>query len=293
VTYFLQILVSGLLIGCIYGMAALGFTIVFNATRVINFANGEFLMLGGMAVAAMAGAEASGWGTLAAVLSASALALLVGVLMQVLAFDRAKSRDLQMLVMLTIGITLMLRGAASLLFGRSVNFVNDFGGFPEIAAGGVFIPPQGLWIALVMLAVSAGLWLLFSRTTLGKAMQAASMEPRAAALCGIEPRRMALLAFAIAGLIGGLAGALLVPLLPPFYENGIALGLKGFAAAIAGGLGNPWGALLGGLAIGLVESVSAGYGASGYKDAVSFLLLVAILIVRPAGLLGKLQVRRV
>jgi len=250
VTYFQQILISGLLIGCIYGMAALGFTIVFNAT-------------------------------------------LVGVLMQVLAFDRSKSRDLQMLVMLTIGITLMLRGAASLFFGRSVNFVNDFGGFPELAAGGVFIPPQGLWIALVMVAVSGGLWVLFSRTTIGKAMQAASMEPRAAALCGIEPRRMALLAFALAGLIGGLAGALMAPLAPPFYENGIALGLKGFAAAIAGGLGNPLGAVLGGLLIGVVESVSAGYGASGYKDAVSFLLLVAILIVRPAGLLGKLQIKRV
>lgn len=292
-TYFLQILISGLVIGCIYGMAALGFTIVFNATRVINFANGEFLMLGGLATAAIIGAEASGWGTVAAVLVAAALTTLVGLLMQALAFDKAKSRDLQMLVMLTIGITLMLRGGASIVFGRSVSFVNDFGGFPELDAGGVFIPPQGLWIALAMLAVSLALWLLFSRTTIGKAMQAASMEPRAAALCGIEPRHMALLAFAIAGLIGGLAGALMAPLAPPFYENGIALGLKGFAAAIAGGLGNPIGAVLGGLLIGLVESLSAGYGASGYKDAVSFLLLVAVLIVWPAGLLGKLQVKRV
>ena len=145
-TYFLQILISGLVIGCIYGMAALGFTIVFNATRVINFANGEFLMLGGLATAAVIGAEASGWGTVAAVLVAAALTTLVGLLMQALAFDKAKSRDLQMLVMLTIGITLMLRGGASIVFGRSVSFVNDFGGFPELDAGGVFIPPQGLWI---------------------------------------------------------------------------------------------------------------------------------------------------
>ncbi len=293
VTYFQQILISGLLIGCIYGMAALGFTIVFNATRVINFANGEFLMLGGLSTAALIAANASGWGTVTAVLGAAALTTGVGLLMQALAFDKAKSRDLQMLVMLTIGITLMLRGAASIVFGRSVNFVTDFGGFPELTYGGVFIPPQGVWIALAMLAVSAALWLLYTRTTLGKAMQAASMEPGAAALCGIEPRRMALLAFALAGLIGGLAGALMAPLAPPFYENGIALGLKGFAAAIAGGLGNPLGAVLGGLLIGVVESVSAGYGASGYKDAVSFLLLVAILIVRPAGLLGKLQIKRV
>lgn len=291
--YFLQILVSGLLVGCIYGMAALGFTIVFNATRVINFANGEFLMMGGMVTAAL---SVSGVGNLPPFLAVGLAVLgttLIGVGMQALAFDKAKSRDLQMLVMLTIGLTLMLRGAASIVFGRNVNFVKDFGLFPPLLLSDVYVPAQGIWIALSLAAVSLGLWFLFSRTTIGKAMQAASMEPRAAALCGIEPRRMALLAFAIAGAIGGLAGALMAPIAPPFYENGISLGLKGFAAAIAGGLGNPIGAVVGGLLIGVIESGSAGYGASGYKDAISFLLLVLILIVRPAGLLGKFEVRRV
>ncbi len=291
--YFLQILVSGLLVGCIYGMAALGFTIVFNATRVINFANGEFLMAGGMATAAL---SVTGVGTLPPFLAVAIAVIgttMIGIGMQAFAFDKAKSRDLQMLVMLTIGLTLMLRGAASIIFGRNVNFVSDFGVFPPLLLGDVFVPAQGLWIALSLAGVSLALWFLFNRTTIGKAMQAASMEPRAAALCGIEPRRMALLAFAIAGAIGGLAGSLMAPIAPPFYENGIALGLKGFAAAIAGGLGNPLGAVVGGLVIGIIESTAAGYGASGYKDAISFLLLVAILIVRPAGLLGKFEVRRV
>lgn len=291
--YFLQILVSGLLVGCIYGMAALGFTIVFNATRVINFANGEFLMLEGIATAAL---SVSGIGSLPPFL-AVILAVLgttcIGITMQALVFDKAKSRDLQMLVMLTIGLTLMLRGAASIVFGRNVNFVSEFGLFPPLLLGQVFVPAQGIWIALSLAGVSLGLWFLFNRTTIGKAMQAASMEPRAAALCGIEPRRMALIAFAIAGLIGGLAGALMAPITPPFYENGMALGLKGFAAAIAGGLGNPLGAVVGGLVIGIIESCAAGYGASGYKDAISFLLLVVILIVRPAGMFGKFEVRRV
>jgi len=291
--YFLQILVSGLLVGCIYGMAALGFTIVFNATRVINFANGEFLMMGGIATAAL---SVSGIGSLPpflAVILAVVGTTCIGITMQALVFDKAKSRDLQMLVMLTIGLTLMLRGAASIIFGRSVNFVSEFGLFPPLLLGQVFVPAQGIWIALSLAGVSLGLWFLFNRTTIGKAMQAASMEPRAAALCGIEPRRMALIAFAIAGLIGGLAGALMAPITPPFYENGMALGLKGFAAAIAGGLGNPLGAVVGGLVIGIIESSAAGYGASGYKDAISFLLLVVILIVRPAGMFGKFEVRRV
>ncbi len=201
--YFLQILVSGLLVGCIYGMAALGFTIVFNATRVINFANGEFLMMGGIATAAL---SVSGIGSLPPFL-AVILAVLgttcIGITMQALVFDKAKSRDLQMLVMLTIGLTLMLRGAASIIFGRNVNFVSEFGLFPPLLLGQLFVPAQGIWIALSLVGVSLGLWFLFNRTTIGKAMQAASMEPRAAALCGIEPRRMALIAFAVAGLIGG------------------------------------------------------------------------------------------
>jgi branched-chain amino acid transport system permease protein len=292
-SFFLQILVSGLVIGCIYGMAALGFTIVFNATRVINFANGEFLMVGGIATAALA---VSGTGALPPAV-AVALAVIattaIGIAMQALFFDKAKSRDLKMLIMLTIGLTLMLRGGAALVFGRDVNFVSEFGLFPPLLLGEVYVPAQGIWIALSLAAVSLSLWFLFNRTAIGRAMQAASMEPRAAALCGIEPRRMALLAFAIAGLIGGLAGALMAPIGAPFYENGMNLGLKGFAAAVAGGLGSPIGAVIGGLAVGVIESMSAGYGASGYKDAIAFLLLVVILIVRPAGLLGKFEVKRV
>ncbi len=130
--YFLQILVSGLLVGCIYGMAALGFTIVFNATRVINFANGEFLMMGGIVTAAL---SVTGVGSLPPYLAVAIAVIgttMIGVGMQALAFDKAKSRDLQMLVMLTIGLTLMLRGAASLVFGRNVNFVTDFGLFPPL-----------------------------------------------------------------------------------------------------------------------------------------------------------------
>lgn len=287
----IQILVSGVIVGCIYAMAALGFTIVFNATRIVNFANGEFLMLGGVALAGAV--TAAGLPLPIAVLAAIACTAIVGLAMQMIVLNYARSTDELSLVMLTIGAGLAVRGATSLVFGREVTFVPDFGLFPMVLLGDVYVISQGVWIILTLIVVSLLLWLLFGHTTFGKAMKAASQEPRAAALCGIEPRRAAAAAFAIAAALGGLAGALVAPVSAAFYENGIFLGLKGFAAAVAGGLGNPLGAVVGGLLIGIVESFSAGYVSSGYKDAVAFVLLLLVLLLRPAGLLGSASVKRV
>jgi branched-chain amino acid transport system permease protein len=288
---FFQILVSGLVVGCIYGLAALGFTIVFNATKLINFANGEFLMLGGVAIA---GAAVAMKIPIALALFLAVLGTAVtGLILQTVILDNTRATDHLSLVMLTIGVALALRGAASLIFGREVNFVPEFGVLPMLLVGNVFVPSQGLWIILVTCLVSAALWFLFAKTQFGKAMRAASQEPRAAALCGIEPRWAAAVAMTLAAAIGGLAGAILAPISAAFYENGIFLGLKGFAAAVAGGLGNPLGALIGGLLIGIVESLSAGYIASGYKDAIAFTLLILVLILRPAGLVGRAVTTRV
>lgn len=287
----LQIGVTGLVLGSIYGMAALGFTIVFNATRVINFANGDFLMMGGLClVGGLASLRLPLWIALAAAVVATAA---LGAMIQALVLDRARARDHLSIVMLTIGVAVALRGLASVVFGRDMHFVADFGLVAPLLAGGIHVPAQGIWIVLALCCTSLVLWSMMQRTRWGKAMQAASQEPRAAALCGIEPRRMAALAFVLAAGTGGLAGAFVTPIAPAFYENGIFLGLKGFAAAIVGGLGNPLGAVVGGLLIGLVESMAAGYGASGYKDAIAFLLLVVVLIVRPAGLVGRALVNRV
>jgi branched-chain amino acid transport system permease protein len=287
----LQVGITGLVVGGIYGMAALGFTIVFNATRVINFANGDFLMMGGLCLAgSLAGLHLPMAEAVAGAIVATAA---LGVIIQAVVLDRARTRDPLTLIMLTIGIAVALRGLASVVFGKGMHFVPDFGLIPPLLVGNIYVPAQGMWIALALAGTSLGLWFLFQRTRIGKAMQAASQEPRAAALCGIEPRWMAAMAFVLAAGIGGLAGAFVTPLAPAFYENGIFLGLKGFAAAIVGGLGNPMGAVVGGLLIGLVESLAAGYGASGYKDAIAFLLLVAVLIVRPAGLIGRALVTRV
>lgn len=287
----IQIVLSGMVVGCVYGMAALGFTIVYNATKLINFANGEFLMLGGVVLA--------GVGTIlgvpvpAAVFLGIVVTAAVALVLQRLLLDNVRSADPLALIMMTIGASVALRGAASLVFGREVAFVPEFGGMPMLLLGDIYVSSQGLWIVTTLVAVSAALWYLFSRTLFGKAMRAASQEPRAAALCGIEPRHAAIIAMVMAGAIGGLAGAFLAPLAPASYENGIFLGLKGFAAAVAGGLGNPFGAVAGGILIGVVESVTAGYVSSGMKDAIAFLMLLLVLIFRPQGLVGKATVSRV
>jgi branched-chain amino acid transport system permease protein len=287
----LQVLISGVVVGCVYGMAALGFTIVYNATRIINFANGEFMMLGGVFLAGLVvTAKLPMPLGIAATIAGCAL---VGWVLQRGVLDISRNSDPLTLVMLTIGSALALRGAAALVFGRGITFVPEFGLLPLILLGNVYIPSQGLWIIMALVAVSTALWYLFSKTMLGKAMRAASQEPRAAALCGIEPRRAASIAMLLAGCIGGLAGAMLAPMSAVFYENGIFLGLKGFAAAVAGGLGNPMGAIVGGLLIGIVESLTSGFIASGFKDAMSFVLLILVLILRPQGLVGRAVVNRV
>jgi branched-chain amino acid transport system permease protein len=287
----LQILVTGVVVGCVYGMAALGFTIVYNATKIINFANGEFLMLGGVLLAGAA--TAARLPIPVAVLLSVAGTAAIGWMVQRFFLDLARSSEQLTLVMLTIGVALALRGAAAVVFGREIVFVPEFGLIPMVLIGNVYVPSQGLWITIVLSLVSSTLWYVFSRTMFGKAMRAASQEPRAAALCGIEPKHVAAVAMTIAGGIGGLAGAMLAPMSGAFYETGIFLGLKGFAAAVAGGLGNPIGAVAGGLLIGVVESLSAGYVASGSKDAVGFILLIVVLILRPQGLVGRAVVTRV
>ncbi len=141
--------------------------------------------------------------------------------------------------------------------------------------------------------VSGGLSYLFLRTRIGKAMRAASQSPRAAALCGIEPARMSALAFGMAAAAGALAGALVAPVGGAFFEYGLGFGLKGFAAAVLGGFGSPVGAVVGGLLIGLLESLSAGYLSSAYKDAVALAILLALLLAWPSGLLGRVEAKRV
>lgn len=287
----IQILISGVATGCIYALVALGFYIVYNASGIINFAHGEFIMMGG--VLSSVGAIVYGVGPIVAVPAAMALVACASVLMDRMVLQKARRRSHITLVMLTIGVGIVLRGLIEVSVGKNVLFPPDFGLVPPLVVMGAYVSSQAIWIMAMLLVTALALWYLLRRTWLGRAMRATAENPRAALLMGISPRLISGIAFFIAGALGALAGALIAPLASASYDNGLFFGIKGFAAAILGGLGNPLGAILGGILIGVIEAVSAGYIASAYKDAVALVLLIAMLLLRPSGLIGGLQIKRV
>jgi branched-chain amino acid transport system permease protein len=288
---FLQFIVSGATVGATYGLTALGFTMIFNTTGIINFAQGEFVMLGGMlAVFAMA------WGHLplpAAVPLAVLLVTAVGVAVDRLTIRPMRGRAPVSLVIVTIGVSILLRGGAMLLFGKDTHPLPPFSEGAAIPLAGATLMPQTLWVVGIAFAVLLAMKLFFDRTITGKAMLACACDRKAASLMGINVDVMVTLSFAFSALVGALGGVILAPITLTAYDVGILLGLKGFAACILGGLGNPFGAVAGGLIIGVLESLGAGLLSSGYKDAIAFVILLALLFLRPSGLFGKASAERV
>ena len=280
-----QIVVSGITIGAIYALIAIGFTIVFATNRVVNFAHGEFVMAGGMLYAYFTGVHhlpiAPAF-LLAAVLSG----FIAWVVYQVGLSDVDRDNHVAQ-VMITLGAGIALKGAAQVWLRKDTLFPPAFSGPASVAVGPLTVSSQALWIAGGLLVFLLALQVLLKYTKLGASMRAVSLNHYAATLMGISPGRAAATAFVIAGVVGGAAGGLLAPLASTHYDNGIFLAIKGFAAAIVGGIGSPLGAVVGGLVLGLTESLAAGYVSSVYKDVVSLALLLFVLILRPQGLLGR------
>ena len=287
----LQYLITGLTTGSTYGLAALGFTIIFNSTGIINFAQGEFVMLGGMfSVFFM---KWFGLPILPAVLLAALATTVVGAVIERLAIRPVQGASPINLVIVTIGVSILIRGLAMLVWGKDTFALPAFSGDKPIPVLGASMMPQSLWVLGVSLAMLAALKLFFSHTVQGKAMLACSFDRKAASLMGIGVTRMVLLSFMISALIGAVGGAILAPITLTSFDVGILLGLKGFAACILGGLGNPFGAAMGGVVLGVLESLGAGFISSAYKDAFAFVILLALLFVRPQGLFGRKSVKRV
>jgi branched-chain amino acid transport system permease protein len=220
-------------------------------------------------------------------------AVIVGLLLEKLAIEPARHADMVTLVIITIGASLFLRGAAQLLWDKRIHVLPAFSGDRPIAVLGATLLPQSLWVlGGATIAVAALSW-FFGRTLYGKAMLATSYQPVAARLCGIDTRAVLLASFGLAALLGALAGVLTAPITFTSYDSGIMLGLKGFAAAMLGGLGSFAGAVAGGLALGLVEALGAGFVSSAYKDAIAFVIILAVLFFMPRGLVGTRRVERV
>jgi branched-chain amino acid transport system permease protein len=281
----LQYLVAGLTYGTIYAVVGVGFNIVYSATGIINFAQGEFVMLGGMTAV-----------TLAAFLPlplAIALAVLVtmavGALVEV-AFIRWLHRpSVLRMVVITIGVSLVIREVALHLWGQQVRALPYFSG-DEVSAlevGGARISPQVLWSLGTCLLIVAALWLFLQRTALGRQMRACAQGREAAALCGVPTRNLVTLAFALSAGIGALAGCVVSPITYTSYGIGTGLAIKGFTVAVLGGLGNSFAAVGAGFLVGLLEALSVAIFPAAFKDAVSVGLLLAVLFLRPAGLFGS------
>jgi len=286
----LQFLLSGVTVGAVYALVALGFTIIYNASDVVNFAQGEFVMLGGMitAVAYTAGAPLP-LAALAAVVVTAAL----GVAMNKLAIEPARGAPVVSLVIITIGVSIFIRGAAQLVFDKQIHSFPAFSGDDPIRILGATILPQSMWVIGGAVAVFIGLWLFFTRTLLGRAVLATSNNRLAAQLVGINTPFVMTLSFALSAGIGALAGVLVTPITLTSYDVGLAFALKGFAAAMLGGMGNPKGALVGGFLLGVLEGLTAGYISSQYKDAAAFIVILGVLFFLPQGLFGRKSTDRV
>ncbi len=286
----LQFLLSGVTVGAIYALVALGFTLIYNASEVVNFAQGEFVMIGGMTTAFLYAGGLPIW--LAALLAILA-AVLVGIALNKLAVEPARGAPVLALIIITIGASIFLSGTAEIVFDKQFHRFPSFSGDQPIAIGGATLVPQSLWVLGGATLVFTALYLFFTRTLMGRAVLATANNRLAAKLVGINTGYVMTFSFALSAAIGALAGILVTPITFTSYDVGVGLALKGFAGAMLGGMGSPLGALIGGLSIGLVEALTAGYISSDYKDAAAFVVILVVLFFLPQGLFGAKIVERV
>ncbi|MFG6121378.1 branched-chain amino acid ABC transporter permease [Thalassobacillus sp. B23F22_16] len=282
-----QFLISGLTIGSIYAIVALGFVTIYSVTKVINLAQGEFVMLGGMIMFSLL---KLGIPYLIAFLTTIAMVIVIGWLLERTIVRKAKGADALSLIILTIGAAIFIRGIASMIWGKDSVKVDSFASDEPVYVMGATITPQSIWVMVFMLVIVAGLFLLIEKTMLGKAFRACSVNPVAARLMAVSPKKMSSFSFALSAGLGALAGLVIAPIIFPAYDMGVMLGIKGFSATILGGLGSAPGAVLGGLLLGVIESLGAGFISSGMKDAIAFGFVLMLLLIRPYGLLGEKNV---
>jgi len=288
---FFQYLVSGITQGSIYAMIALGFTIIYNATTIINFAQGELVMMGAMFAVTLT--MTLGLPLYISFPLAVVASTLLGALLYRLALAPMRSPSPIKLIIVTVGASIFLKGVAMLIWGKEALVLKSFSGDEPIRFGEVTMVPQHFWVIAVLTVSVLGLNAFYKKTITGKAMRACASNARAAGLMGIDVRRMTLFTWALSGMLGAAAGIVIAPLTMMSYHMGTMLGLKGFCAAILGGLGSTPGAIVGGVIIGVLENLGAGYISSSLKDAFAFFIMLSVLFVRPGGILGAKEMERV
>ncbi len=283
----LQYLFTGLTLGSIYALVALGFTMIYNATGIINLAQGEFVMMGGLIMVffTLVVKVPMILGFIFSILAVT----VVGALFERLAIHPLKNASLITLIMITLAGSILFRGIATLIWGKDPYALPPFASGGPVHIWGATVQVQILWVLGITFLVVLAIGFFFNRTLMGKAITACAFNPVAARLVGIHVRRMVLLSFALSAAVGAIAGAIITPITLMEYDRGPLLALKGFAAAVLGGLGSAPGAIAAGFIIGILESMGAGLVSSGYKDAIALLVLLIVLWLKPSGLFGSAE----
>lgn len=286
---FLQLVFSGLAQGAIYGLIALGFVAIFAVREIVNLAQGEYAALAGLsAISAMA----AGVPLLLTVAVVVPMVVIVSVVIERVCIAPVRKMTPLVSIILTLGISTALKAIMLLIWGPQAQGLPAFPG-RDLVLAGVSIRSQELWILGISAVVAAAVVWAYEHTLLGKAMRACAEQPIAARLVGISPRTATMIAFGVAGFVGAVAGVIGSPIYFSSWEYGLGLGLKGFVAATLGGLVSLRVAMFGGLLLGVLENLVAGYIDTGYRDAVAFMVLVLVLLVRPQGLVLKASAVRV
>lgn len=263
---------------------------IYNARQIINFAQGEFVVIGGLAAYTF-------YATLHLPLPVALVLAVLSVTVLGIVFERLVVFPLRnaaaiSLIIATIGMSILLRTLAMLIWGKEALSLPHFFGDKPFVVYGATVLPQQIFIIVITVILVIAMQLFFRFTVTGKAMLASSMNPSAARLMGINSSRMVMYSFAFAAALGAIAGVAIAPLVMMGFNSGAGLGIKGFSAAILGGLANPLGSVLGGFALGIIESLGAGFVSSAFKEAIALIVLLAVLLIKPSGVFGKIGMRR-
>ncbi|MBT1070392.1 branched-chain amino acid ABC transporter permease [Pelotalea chapellei] len=281
----LQSIISGMLVGGVYALIGIGLTIIFGVMRVINFAHGDIMMVGMYLTFFLF--TLLGIDPFVSVLITMPLMFLFGALMQKVFINRVLSALPQNQILLTIGLGLIMSNSAMLAFTSDYKILTTSYSSSSYSLGGISISQPLLISFLITCAITVGLYWFLMRTDTGQAIRATAQDREAAQLMGINVKWMSILSFGIGSAMAGTAGALIAPTYYIFPQVGSAFTLKAFVITVLGGMGSIIGATLGGIIIGLVESVSAVTISSEWKDVVVFAIFLLVLLIKPSGLMGK------
>ncbi|MDP3480020.1 MAG: branched-chain amino acid ABC transporter permease [Desulfoprunum sp.] len=282
---FIQYLAAGITYGSIYAIVAIGFNIIYNTTGIINFAQGEFVMLGGMLSITLLDFLPLPL----AIALAVALTMCIGAAIEIVFIRWLKNPGVLRMIIITIGLSILIREAALHIWGDNVRALPYFIGneITSIPVLGARISPQVLWVIATCGLMVICLSLFFKATSVGREMRACAANRTAAILCGIDTKNMVTFSFILSAGIGALAGAVMSPITYTQYDIGTGLAIKGFTVAILGGLGNSPGAVAAGLLLGIIEAFSVSIVPLAFQDAIAIAILLVILFVRPHGLFGS------